>query len=191
MPHARQASNVDDFLDKLVKTDAYNYFLALNQMGEGALQEMLARVLLFLVEASGEPVLLSMLVLIFSDGDESMSRLPSSRLELYETALSEAIKRRLSSAGSKGGEDEQAEAEASGEAAEAKEKEVKEKEATKKEAKEASKEDEDAKAEARKAARKAGTSSFMGNKTTKFSTETKSVDLVFAEYGHVRPDRVT
>ena len=164
-----------------METEAYIYFLSLNQLQAEPLQEMLSRVLLFLVEASGEPVLLSMLVLIFSDGDESMSRLPSSRLQLYETALSEAIKRRLYSAATRGDDGEEQADAAAVEVAEVKE--VAEAKAPKKGE---SKEDDDAaKAEARKAARKAGTSSFMGNKTTKFSTETKSVDLVFAEYGHV------
>ena len=54
----------------------------MGQLEPAALQELLARVLLFLVEASGEPVLLSMLVLIFSDGheEEFISRLPASRV---------------------------------------------------------------------------------------------------------------
>eukprot|EP00966_Prymnesium_polylepis_P071266 1655477-Prymnesium_polylepis.1 len=44
------------FFTKLVETQAYRYFLKLNQAGADELKELLARVLLFLVEATGEPV---------------------------------------------------------------------------------------------------------------------------------------
>eukprot|EP00966_Prymnesium_polylepis_P112117 2593536-Prymnesium_polylepis.1 len=172
-----QANDLDAFLERLLKTDAYQYFVALKQMKEDELQAMLGRVLLFLVEASGEPVLLSMLVLIFSDGDEDMSRLPGSRLQLYETALSEAIKRRLQIEQQANGEGKEAE-QLDGAAEAAAEKEAK---------KEAKEEREETKEEAemrRKAARKATTAAYMGSKTTKFSTDAKSVDLVYAEYGH-------
>ena len=59
------------------------------------IDEMLERVLLFLVEASGVPVLLSMLVLIFASGGEDLSKLPANRLQLYTMATECAVKRRL------------------------------------------------------------------------------------------------
>ena len=195
MPSKEQVE--DTFIAQLVETDAYAYFLKLGQFEAEELQEMLQNVLLFLVEASGEPVLLSMLVLIFSDGDEDLTRLPVSRLELYECALKVAIQRRLyqqlqathASVPGKGAAKEEAievaesfkgalgEAVSEGGAAKVEvllaEQETPEEAAARE------------RAEKRKANRKAST--FTGVRDgTRFSTEAKSTELVYAEYTHAQ-----
>ena len=60
------------------------------------LNKTLERTLLFLQEASGVPVMLSMLVLVFEEREEAVrrgqqARLPSSRLELYVQATRAAV----------------------------------------------------------------------------------------------------
>ena len=66
-------------------------------MSPSQIDDMLERVLLFLVEASGVPVLLSMLVLIFASGGEDLTKLPANRLQLYTMATECAVRRRLTS----------------------------------------------------------------------------------------------
>ena len=63
------------------------------------LDELLERMLQFLVEASGVPVLLSMMVLVFAGGDSDLDleQLPSNRLQLYSVATEIALRRRLTS----------------------------------------------------------------------------------------------
>ena len=56
--------------------------------------------LLFLIEASGVPVLLSLLVLVFTsstskDGEEDLDMLPQSTYELYSMATQSAVVQRL------------------------------------------------------------------------------------------------
>ena len=51
--------------------------------------------LLFAEEASGVPVLLSMFVLILVSGADDLAALPTSRLELYQTATDSALRRRI------------------------------------------------------------------------------------------------
>ena len=85
-------------------------------------QRQLAAALTFLIEATAEPVLVSMLVLVFSDGDQvgekseggrgllssplNMARpppcLPRDRFELYEAAICEAIGRKCAPDGELG-----------------------------------------------------------------------------------------
>ena len=52
-------------------------------MPESELDHLLEEKLLFLVDATGVPVLLSLLVLIFTAGGEDLTKLPSNRIELY------------------------------------------------------------------------------------------------------------
>ena len=63
----------------------YNFFrrrLA-GQVAEADLDVLLEGKLVFLVDATGIPVLLSLLVLIFTSGGEDLTKLPSNRIELY------------------------------------------------------------------------------------------------------------
>ena len=57
------------------------------QVPETELDELLEEKLVFLVDATGIPVLLSLLVLIFTSGGEDLTKLPSNRIELYEIAI--------------------------------------------------------------------------------------------------------
>ena len=50
---------------------------------EVRLRLLLEGKLVFLVDATGIPVLLSLLVLIFTSGGEDLTKLPSNRIELY------------------------------------------------------------------------------------------------------------
>ena len=59
------------------------------------LDEKFENALLFAEEAAGVPVLLSMFVLILVSGAEDLSLLPTSRLELYQTATDSALRRRI------------------------------------------------------------------------------------------------
>ena len=52
IPPYAQGSDVDGFVEKMLQTEAYTYFLSLKQMSAEALQDMLTRVLLFLVEGT-------------------------------------------------------------------------------------------------------------------------------------------
>ena len=54
------------------------------------LDELLERILLFLDESGGVPVLLSMLVLIFRSMTD-LERLPHNRMELYQRAIEAAL----------------------------------------------------------------------------------------------------
>ena len=45
--------------------------------------------------ATGIPVLLSLLVLIFTAGGEDLTKLPGSRIELYELGIESAVTQRL------------------------------------------------------------------------------------------------
>ena len=80
--------------------DHYNYFRALLASEYSALDEMLERVLIFLEQVSGVPVLLSMIVLIFAaeagaSGLTLWEVMPASLWELYNTAIAAALRRRL------------------------------------------------------------------------------------------------
>ena len=82
------------------KTDAsehYNFFR--RQMeGKVAAEEidgLLEPALIFLVDASGVPVLLSLLVLIFTSGGEDLSQLPTNQFALYELGIQHAIDKRF------------------------------------------------------------------------------------------------
>jgi hypothetical protein len=66
-----------------------------HQVPESELDHLLEEKLLFLVDATGVPVLLSLLVLIFTAGGEDLTKLPSNRIELYELGIDSAISRRL------------------------------------------------------------------------------------------------
>ena len=63
------------------------------------IDQMLERVLAFLIEAAAVPVLLSLLVLVFTtttaDGSEDLSMLPQSSYELYAMATQSAVTHRL------------------------------------------------------------------------------------------------
>ena len=77
---------------------AQNYFRAKLADSNGSeLDAMLERTILLFDEVSGNPVLLSMLALIFSDGSDSKP-LPDSLLQLYCMATREAVQRRLAPA---------------------------------------------------------------------------------------------
>ena len=54
-----------------------------HQVPESELDHLLEEKLLFLEDATGVPVLLSLLVLIFTAGGEDLTKLPSNRIELY------------------------------------------------------------------------------------------------------------
>lgn len=56
---------------------------------------MLEPALVFLVDASGVPVLLSLLVLIFSSGGNDLSDLPTNQYKLYTMGIHHAINKRL------------------------------------------------------------------------------------------------
>jgi hypothetical protein len=75
----------------------YNFFREKlkGTVPEGELDELLEEKLIFLVDATGIPVLLSLLVLIFTSGGEDLTKLPSNRIELYELGIESAIKKRL------------------------------------------------------------------------------------------------
>ena len=62
---------------------------------EDQLDGLLEEKLIFLVDATGIPVLLSLLVLIFTAGGEDLTKLPSNRIELYELGIESAINKRL------------------------------------------------------------------------------------------------
>jgi len=84
--------------------DHYNFFRAKLADSYGReLDAMLERAILFFDEVSGNPVLLSMLALIFSGGSDSKS-LPASLLQLYSIAMRAAVQRRLAPAGESGQE---------------------------------------------------------------------------------------
>jgi len=75
--------------------DDYEYFRGkLANKYEEEMDTMLERSLVFLTEASGIPVLLSMLVLLFADGNVSAESLPTSRLELYGLATEKVLQQR-------------------------------------------------------------------------------------------------
>ena len=59
------------------------------------LDRLLEEKLIFLVDATGIPVLLSLLVLIFTSGGEDLTKLPSNRIELYEIGIDSAVSKRL------------------------------------------------------------------------------------------------
>ena len=78
-------------------TEHYNFFrrrLAGN-VPENELDRLLEEKLVFLVDATGVPVLLSLLVLIFTAGGEDLKKLPSNRIELYDLGIEAAISKRL------------------------------------------------------------------------------------------------
>ena len=74
----------------------YEYFRS--KMGEKEQDAMLERTMLFFEEASGIPVLLSMLVLVFGDAacHDGRMQLPSSLQELYTMAMDAALRARFS-----------------------------------------------------------------------------------------------
>ena len=79
--------------------DDYEYFRGkLARRYEKDMDAMLERMLLFLAEASGIPVLLSMLVLLFANGDVSAETLPTNRLELYSLAIEKVLHQRCTAA---------------------------------------------------------------------------------------------
>ena len=75
----------------------YNFFR--EQMADKVEPEkidaMLEPALIFLVDASGVPVLLSLLVLIFTSGGEDLAELPTNQFALYELGIQHAIDRRF------------------------------------------------------------------------------------------------
>jgi hypothetical protein len=75
----------------------YNFFREKlkGTVPEGELDELLEEKLIFLVDATGIPVLLSLLVLIFTSGGEDLTKLPSNRIELYEIGIDSAVSKRL------------------------------------------------------------------------------------------------
>lgn len=62
---------------------------------ESQLDMLLEEKLVFLVDATGVPVLLSLLVLIFTAGGEDLTKLPSNRIELYDIGIESAVTKRL------------------------------------------------------------------------------------------------
>ena len=60
-----------------------------------AIDRLLEPALIFLVDATGVPVLLSLLVLIFTSGGEDLSQLPKSQFELYQMGIRFAMDKRL------------------------------------------------------------------------------------------------
>ena len=78
-----------------------NYFWhRILTLSEEVYDQKFETLLLFLVEAIGVPVLLSLLVLIFTAGGEDLTKLPSNRIELYELGIESAISKRLLRGGS-------------------------------------------------------------------------------------------
>jgi hypothetical protein len=80
-----------------VAIEHYNFF---RQRLKGSvpvaeLDRLLEEKLIFLVDATGIPVLLSLLVLIFTSGGEDLTKLPSNRIELYEIGIDSAVSKRL------------------------------------------------------------------------------------------------
>ena len=75
----------------------YNFFRKRleNKVPARELDGLLEEKLVFLVDATGIPVLLSLLVLIFTSGGEDLTKLPSNRIELYELGIDSAIHKRL------------------------------------------------------------------------------------------------
>ena len=75
----------------------YNFFRKRlkGTVPEKELDVLLEEKLVFLVDATGIPVLLSLLVLIFTSGGEDLTKLPSNRIELYELGIKSAISKRL------------------------------------------------------------------------------------------------
>ena len=76
----------------------YNFFrrrLA-GQVPEDELDQLLESKLVFLVDATGIPVLLSLLVLIFTSGGEDLTKLPSNRIELCELGRDSPLASHLS-----------------------------------------------------------------------------------------------
>jgi Ran GTPase-activating protein (RanGAP) involved in mRNA processing and transport len=81
-------------------TNASEHYHFFRQQMEGKLEPdridaLLEPALLFLVDASGIPVLLSLLVLIFTSGGEDLAELPTNQFELYEMGIMHAIDRRF------------------------------------------------------------------------------------------------
>ena len=75
----------------------YNFFRTrlAGTVPEDQLNALLEQKLVFLVDATSVPVLLSLLVLIFTAGGEDLTKLPSNRIELYELGIESAIHKRL------------------------------------------------------------------------------------------------
>jgi hypothetical protein len=72
----------------------YEHFRS--KMGEKEQDTMLERTMLFFEEASGIPVLLSMLVLVFGDSDDhGNTNMPSSLDQLYTMAVDAALRTRI------------------------------------------------------------------------------------------------
>ena len=67
----------------------------LQTLATSAFDQALERSFSFYDEASGIPVLLSMLVVVFQSARDATVALPQSRLELYQVAMRAAIERRL------------------------------------------------------------------------------------------------
>ena len=75
--------------------DHYDYFRSLLEGSYATeLDMMLERTMLFLEEVAGVPVLLSMLVLLFDDGQVSAAQLPTNRYELYDKAMQRVLSKR-------------------------------------------------------------------------------------------------
>ena len=75
----------------------YNFFRKRlkGTVPENELDMLLEEKLIFLVDATGVPVLLSLLVLIFTSGGEDLTKLPSNRIELYDIGIESAVMKRL------------------------------------------------------------------------------------------------
>ena len=86
------ADHYNYFKDRLVGTTPKGRNKALTSE---EVDVMLEPALLFLVDASGVPVLLSLLVLIFSAGGDDLSDLPTNQYKLYTLGIHHAINKRL------------------------------------------------------------------------------------------------
>ena len=78
--------------------DHYDYFRSLLESSyDSDLDKFLERTILFLQEVAGNPVLLSMLVLLFGEADDAAAApsVPTNRYELYMLVLSKVVTRRL------------------------------------------------------------------------------------------------
>ncbi len=95
--------------EELHAHDHYNYFRSLlAETYDTGLDVALAKLIAFLTEVTSVPVLLSMLVLIFStsegeDAHKIMERVPENRFHLYKKAVAGTAKRNFGTAHAEGG----------------------------------------------------------------------------------------
>ena len=90
-----QQRDILAFNDAAHAHDHYNFFRSLfASRYTTELDKMLERTMLFLEEVAGVPVLLSMLVLLFDDGQVWADQLPTNRYELYNKAMQRVLSKR-------------------------------------------------------------------------------------------------